>query len=152
MRGRTGLGAAAEAAQIVTCSGVDEARRLVGEMQLDEPAHLRALLFEVDSPFGDSAADMAHGGALDQLAGLIARGLVTVTREPLTPMCVEMPELYEYTPLELEPFQNEIDDGVSVLAEAEVERPVAVEVEVVITPAPVLELGGQVTPPPSTAP
>jgi hypothetical protein len=72
-------------------------------------------------------------------------------RTTLDPTCSEMPEVLDVV-LEHEPFENEIDDGVSVVAEAKPEPALTVEVLCEIEPRPVLEVSGNVIPPaPRTA-
>ncbi|KIG12356.1 hypothetical protein DB30_01547 [Enhygromyxa salina] len=140
--GRQGGGAG----ERVRCSSFDEAMRLLGRMQIDEPRTLGALLSEVDPMAGDGTT--AHE-LLEHAAVLIARGLIEVFRAPLTPLSSEMPELFDLV-VEREPFENEISDGVSVVADTAIESPLVVEVLVEVEPAPVLEVGGTVTPRPAT--
>lgn len=139
-----GLGrSSSPAAQAVRCSTVDEALGLLGQMQLDDPVRLGPLLLEVEPIFGDGVSPQE---LLERVARLIARGLIEVIRVPLLPLSSEMPELYEL-PVYEPPVANEISDGVSVLAEAAVERAPVVEVAVEVTPLPVLQVHGLVTPP-----
>ena len=131
------------------CRTFEDARDLIHSIYVDEHTDLCPLLsaFEPNYAEGPDLEEL-H----DRLAHLLGRGLLTVVRTPLDPECSDMPELLDRLP-EHEPFENPIDDGVSVVAEAKVEPALTLEVEFEVEPAMVLEVESVVEPPaPQAAP
>lgn len=123
--------------------GFEDTRALIHTIHVDEQTDLAPLLSMHEPCYAEGPdVDELH----DRLAHLLGRGLVQVVRTTLDPTCSEMPEVLEVVP-EHAPFENEIDDGVSVVADAKVEPALTVEVEFEVEPAPVMEVSGNVIPP-----
>lgn len=132
-----------KAGQPLRLSGFEDARALVHSIHVDELTDLAPLMAWHEPNYAEGPdVDELH----DRLAHLLARGLLQVVRTTLDPTCSEMPELLEVV-LEHAPFENEIDDGVSVVAQATPEPALTVEVQCEVVPAPILEVSGNVIPP-----
>jgi hypothetical protein len=123
----------------------ERARALIDRVYAHERLDLAPLLAEHEPCYAEApAADELH----ERLAWLLTRGLLELETIPLDPLCSELPELPDVV-LEHEPVENQIDDGVSVIAEGTPEPAMTYEVACEITPRPVLEHGCDVVPPPA---
>lgn len=123
---------------------LERARALIDRVHAYERIDLAPLLAELEPCYAEApAVDELH----DRLAQLITRGLLDIETIPLDPLCSELPEVPDVV-LEHAPIENEIDDGVSVIAEGIPEPAMTYEVACEITPRPVLEHGCDVVPPP----
>jgi hypothetical protein len=132
-----------KAGQPLRLSGFEDARVLVHSIHVGEPTDLAPLLSLHEPNYSEGPdVDELH----DRLAHLLTRGLLQVVRTTLDPTCSEMPEVPEVV-LEHAPFENEIDDGVSVVAEGRPEPALTVEVVCEVVPPPILEVSGNVIPP-----
>jgi hypothetical protein len=132
-----------KAGQPLRLSGFEDARILVHSIPVDEHTDLAPMLSMHEPNYSEgSDVDEAH----DRLAHLLTRGLLQVVRTILDPTCSEMPEVPEAVP-EHAPFENPIDDGVSIVAEGKPEPALTLEVQCEVTPPPRLEVSGNVIAP-----